>query len=201
LSKNASYDDEHYLVSGEMEKRVRNLHILVGLSVLIVEFLLVPIEDWILTPGLVIPVFIIIIGVFYSLTTSMESARLLLANVIKPRLDGIYEITEDREAAYFSCKKAIKVAILLQAYLGATLFTWLWVTLNTLGANPMWGLIWLFPGFIPFLFCTAGIAGHVLKRTKYKDVRPFLDAEVAWIMERRKRNARSFSASKKAQWG
>jgi hypothetical protein len=188
LLESAGADDEHYLISGSAEKRIRNVHIIIGVSVLILEFLLIPIEDWILSPGLVIPVFIIITGAFYSLTTSMESARLLLTNVIRPRLDGIYEVTKEREAEYYGCKKAIKVAILLQAYVGAIILTWLWVTLNTLGANPVWGMLWLIPGFLMLLFAASGIAGHVLKRTKYKDVRPFLDVEVAWMMERRKRN-------------
>jgi hypothetical protein len=173
-----------------MEKRIRYVHIIIGLGLLMLEYLLAPIEDWIFSPGLVIPVFIIIIGAFYSLTTSMESARLLLTNVIRPRLDGIYEITKEREAAYFSCKKAIKVATLLLAYLGAFIFTWLWVTLNALGADPVGGMLWLFPAFFVFLLASNSIAAHVLKRTKYKDVRPLIDAEVAWVMERRKRNRR-----------
>ena len=147
MLESASIDDEHYLISGPAERRIRNIHILIGLSVLILEYLFFPIEDWILSFGLVIPVFIIITGAFYSLTTSMESAHLLLANVIKPRLAGIYDITEEQIAEYFRCKKAIKFAILLQAYLATILLTWLWITLNTLGADPVWGLFWLFSLF------------------------------------------------------
>jgi len=175
--------DEHYMTSGPVEKRIRNMHLLIGFSVLILEFLLLPIEYWILSPGLVIPVFIIITGAFYSITTSAESDRRVFDNVIKPRLGNV---TDDQEMAYFDFRSKNKIIFLVQAYLAAILLTWLWVTLNTLGANPIWGLFWLVPIFVIYLFAAGSFSAFVLKHTRYKVLIPLLDVEVAWIMERRK---------------
>jgi hypothetical protein len=179
--------DEHYVTNGPEEKRVRNIHILIGLSVLILEYLFFPIEDWILSPGLLIPVYIIITGAFYSLTTSTESGRRVFNNVIKPRLGNV---TEEQETAYFNFRKTGQTLVLVQAYLVAVLFTWLCVTLNALGQDPMWGLIWFVSAFVFFLPATGSIGGFVLKHTKYKILIPLLDVEVAWMKERRKLNRR-----------
>ncbi|MFW9832791.1 MAG: hypothetical protein ACFFEK_02255 [Candidatus Thorarchaeota archaeon] len=182
MESSAIYD-EHYVTSGPAEKRIRNIHILIGLSVLILEYLLFPIEDWILSPGLLIPLFIIITGAFYSLTSSTESGRRVFNNVIKPRLGNV---TKEQETAYYNFRKTGQILILVQAYLVAVLFTWLWVTLNALGQDPIWGLIWFVPAFVFFLLATGSIGGFVLKHTKYKILIPLLDVEVAWMKERRK---------------
>ena len=161
------------------------MHILIGLTILILEFLMIPLEEWILSPGLVIPMFIIITGAFCSLITSAESGRLIFSNIIKPRLDTV---TEEQETAYFDFRKTNKILFLVQAYLAAILLIWLWVTLNTLGADPIWGLLWLVPCFVIYLSAAGSISAFILKHTRYKILIPLLKVEVDWIWERRRRN-------------
>ncbi|MHA1928856.1 MAG: hypothetical protein ACTSV2_09820 [Candidatus Thorarchaeota archaeon] len=187
MSESSTNEKSPYLVSGEIERRVRLINILIGLSLLVIQFLFFPIENWLLTPGFVLPMFIIMIGMFYVLTTSMESAHLIFDNVIRPRLGAI---TENQERDYFSFKKAVKVSVLMGGYLGAVVLTWIWVTLNNLGADPLWGMVFLFFSFTLFLFATGSIAGNILKYTKYKNIIPLLEVEVAWIMSLRVKNNR-----------
>lgn len=163
---------------GEMEKRVRNVHIVIGLALMAIQFLVLSFEDWLFTTGLVFPVFLILVGVVYGLGASKESDRLFLDNIIKPRLENI---TDEQVTDFLSFRNALRISILVIGYLFTVIFTWIWVTITNLGATNVFGLVVLFPMFALLIPTTGHPIAMVLERTKYKSIRPLMKVERAWI--------------------
>ena len=187
MSEIVPIEDQNYLMTGPEEKHIRNLHLTIGFIILMIETLSFPVQEWIISPGLMIPIFIVITGLFYNMTTSTETARLLLENVIKPRLGGV---TEKEEQDYYALKRDVKISILVQGYIYAVLLTFFWMLLTSLGADPVYNMIFLPFCYFSLLLATGNIGAFLLKHTKYKNVISLLKVEVDWIYERREANRR-----------
>ena len=177
LSKD-DYRNLPYSESGETERRVRNVHIIIGLVLMVIQFIVLSFEDFIFTTGLVFPVFIMIVGVVYGVYSSKESDRLFLDNIIKPRLESI---TNEQVTEFLSFRSALRISVLFIGYLFTVIFTWIWLTLTSLGARNLFGLVLLFPMFALLIPALGLPIGLLLKHTKYKNIRPLLDVERVWL--------------------
>ena len=78
-----------YTSSGRTERLVRNVHVVIGLIVMLIQLLTLDFVIWYRTTGLAFPLFIIIIGVVYGFLSSAESDEEFLRNIIEPRVDKV----------------------------------------------------------------------------------------------------------------
>lgn len=180
-------DAEHqrripYSEPGPTEKRIRNLHVIIGLILLIVQFFVLSFEDWLFSSGISLPMFIMIIGIVIGRYPSRESGRKFLENIIQPRVG---EIPEEHTRLYLRYRRMLITGILLAAYVFTAVFAAIWISLANAGANTLVALPSMALAFALFIPALGYIAGRVLMHIGYHEIRYLLDVEKEIVREHR----------------
>ncbi|MBD3160282.1 MAG: hypothetical protein GF309_16000 [Candidatus Lokiarchaeota archaeon] len=171
-----------YSKPGPTEKRIRNVHVFVGLALIIGQFVILSFEDWLLKSGLSLPTFIIIIGFVYGSFPSAKSDHEFLEHVIQPRTG---EIPEKHIELFLRFRKMLRAGTLLAAYGFATVLFAIWLWLANAGANVLLALPFIALAFALFIPALGNVVARLLAHVKYKEIQHLFDIEREILRKRR----------------
>jgi hypothetical protein len=163
-----------YTSSGRTERLVRNVHVVIGLIVMLIQLLTLDFVIWYRTTGLAFPLFIIIIGVVYGFLSSAESDEEFLRNIIEPRVD---KVTQEERGRFLQFRKTTRRMVLVCGYVYAVTFQFIWLSIAAMGDIAILGLF-----MMPALFATVVALGAtpilmIIERARYRDIRHLMDVE------------------------
>ena len=163
-----------YTSSGKTERMVRNVHVVIGLVVMLVQLLTLDFVTWYRTTGLAFPLFIIIIGVVYGFISSAESDEEFLRHIIEPRVD---KVTQEERGRFLRFRKTTRRMVLVLGYMYAVIFQLIWISIAGMGDIAILGLF-----MMPALFATVVALGAtpilmIIERARYRDIKHLMDAE------------------------
>ncbi len=154
-----------YTSSGRTERLVRNVHVAIGLIMMLGQLLTLDYVIWYRTTGLAFPLFIIIIGVVYGFISSAESDEEFLRNIIEPRVD---KVTQEERGRFLQFRKTTRRMVLVLGYMYAVIFQLFWISIAGMGDIAILGLF-----MMPALFATVVALGStpilmIIERARYQ---------------------------------